>query len=41
MDDRQIDCTIERLVVGEHFVWERESAGNADRAHRRRLQVRQ
>jgi hypothetical protein len=36
MDDPQIDGTIESLVVDEHLVRERESAGNANRADRRR-----
>ncbi len=36
MDD-QIHGTIEQLVAEEHELWERESAGNATDADRRRL----
>ena len=38
MDDPQIHGTIEQLVAEEHDLWERESAGNATEADRRRLQ---
>jgi hypothetical protein len=38
MDDQQIHGTIEQLVAEEHELWERESAGNASDADRRRLQ---
>jgi uncharacterized protein DUF2630 len=38
MDDLQIHGTIEQLVAEEHELWERESAGNASDADRRRLQ---
>jgi hypothetical protein len=38
MDDPQIHGTIEQLVAEEHELWERESAGNASEADRRRLQ---
>jgi hypothetical protein len=38
MDDPQIHGTIEQLVAEEHELWERESAGNASDADRRRLQ---
>ncbi len=38
MDDRQIHGTIEQLVAEEHELWQRESAGSADEADRRRLQ---
>jgi hypothetical protein len=38
MDDPQIHGTIEQLVAEEHDLWERESAGNASEADRRRLQ---
>jgi hypothetical protein len=37
MDDRQIHGTIEQLVTEEHELWERESAGSASDADRRRL----
>jgi hypothetical protein len=37
MDDAQIHGTIEQLVGEEHELWERESAGNATDADRRRL----
>jgi hypothetical protein len=38
MDDPQIHGTIEQLVAEEHELWERESAGNAGDADRRRLE---
>jgi hypothetical protein len=38
MDDGQIHGTIEQLVAEEHELWERESAGNASDADRRRLE---
>jgi Protein of unknown function (DUF2630) len=38
MDDGQIHGTIEQLVAEEHELWERESAGNATDADRRRLE---
>jgi hypothetical protein len=38
MDDPQVHATIEQLVGEEHELWERESAGNATDADRRRLQ---
>jgi Protein of unknown function (DUF2630) len=38
MHDPQIDGTIEQLVTEEHELWERESAGNASEADRRRLE---
>jgi hypothetical protein len=38
MDDPQIHGTIEQLVTEEHELWERESAGNASEADRRRLE---
>jgi uncharacterized protein DUF2630 len=37
MDDPQIHGTIEQLVAEEHELWQRESAGNASEADRRRL----
>jgi hypothetical protein len=37
MDDPQIHGTIEELVAEEHELWEREAAGNASDADRRRL----
>ena len=37
MDDAQIHGTIEQLVAEEHELWEREAAGNATDADRRRL----
>jgi Protein of unknown function (DUF2630) len=37
MDDPQIHGTIEQLVAEEHKLWQRESAGNASEADRRRL----
>jgi hypothetical protein len=38
MDDTQIHGQIEQLVAEEHELWEREAAGNAGEADRRRLQ---
>jgi len=38
MDDVQIHGTIEQLVAEEHELWQREAAGNATDADRRRLQ---
>ncbi len=38
MDDPQIHGTIEKLVAEEHELWQRESAGAASEADRRRLQ---
>ena len=38
MDDPQIHGTIEQLVAEEHELWEREAAGSASEADRRRLQ---
>ena len=38
MDDPQVHGTIEQLVAEEHELWERESAGKASEADRRRLQ---
>lgn len=38
MDDPQIHGTIEQLVAEEHELWEREAAGKASEADRRRLQ---
>jgi hypothetical protein len=38
MDDQQIHGTIEQLVAEEHDLWQRESAGEASEADRRRLQ---
>jgi hypothetical protein len=38
MDDSQIHGTIEELVAEEHELWEREAAGNASDADRRRLE---
>jgi Protein of unknown function (DUF2630) len=37
MDDAQIHGSIEQLVAEEHELWEREAAGNATDADRRRL----
>ncbi len=37
MDDTQIHGSIEQLVTEEHELWEREAAGNATDADRRRL----
>jgi hypothetical protein len=37
MDDPQIHGTIEQLVTEEHELWDREAAGIADDADRRRL----
>jgi hypothetical protein len=39
MDDSQVHGTIEQLVVEEHELWEREAAGAATDADRRRLQA--
>ena len=38
MDDPQIHGTIEQLVAEEHELWQRESAGSASEADRRRLE---
>jgi hypothetical protein len=38
MDDPQIHGTIEQLVGEEHELWQREAAGEATDADRRRLQ---
>ena len=38
MDDSQIHATIEQLVGEEHDLWDREAAGDASDADRRRLQ---
>jgi uncharacterized protein DUF2630 len=38
MDDQQLHGVIEQLVSEEHELWERESAGVADDADRRKLQ---
>ncbi len=38
MDDARIHGTIEQLVAEEHELWERESAGNASDADRKRLE---
>jgi hypothetical protein len=37
MEDRQIHQRIERLVAEEQELWDREAAGGADEAERRRL----
>jgi Protein of unknown function (DUF2630) len=37
MDDPQIHGAIDRMVVEEHQLWEREAAGEASDADRRRL----
>jgi hypothetical protein len=37
MDDPQIHGTIEKLVAEEHELWQREAAGEASDADRRRL----
>ena len=37
MEDSQIHGAIDRMVAEEHELWERESAGNATDADRRRL----
>lgn len=37
MDDPRIHGTIEQLVAEEHELWEREAAGGASEADRRRL----
>jgi hypothetical protein len=38
MDDAQIHGSIERLVAEEHELWEREAAGSAADADRKRLE---
>ena len=38
MDDPKIHDSIEELVAEEHELWQRESAGDATDADRRRLQ---
>jgi hypothetical protein len=38
MDDPQIHGNIEQLVAEEHELWDRESAGEASDADRRRLE---
>ena len=38
MEDPQIHGTIEQLVAEEHELWEREAAGSASEADRRRLE---
>lgn len=38
MDDGQIHGRIEQLVAEEHELWDREAAGNASEADRKRLQ---
>jgi Protein of unknown function (DUF2630) len=38
MDDAQIHGSIEKYVAEEHELWERESAGEASDADRRRLE---
>jgi hypothetical protein len=38
MNDPQIHGTIEQLVAEEHELWQKEAAGNAGEADRRRLQ---
>ena len=38
MDEPQIHGSIEKLVAEEHELWERESAGEATDADRRRLE---
>ena len=38
MDDAKIHGSIEQLVAEEHELWEREAAGNATDADRRRLE---
>jgi hypothetical protein len=38
MDDAKIHGSIEQLVAEEHELWERESAGNATDADRKRLE---
>ena len=37
MDDAKIHGSIEQLVAEEHELWEREAAGNATDADRKRL----
>jgi hypothetical protein len=38
MDDTQIHGSIEQLVAEEHELWDREAAGEASDADRRRLE---
>ena len=38
MDDGQIHGSIEQLVAEEHELWDKEAAGNATDADRRRLE---
>jgi hypothetical protein len=38
MDDAQIHGSIEQLVAEEHELWDREAAGEASDADRRRLE---
>ena len=38
MDDAKIHGSIEQLVAEEHELWEREAAGNATDADRKRLE---
>jgi uncharacterized protein DUF2630 len=38
MDDSQIHVSIEQLVAEEHELWQREAAGAAGEADRRRLE---
>jgi uncharacterized protein DUF2630 len=38
VEDPQIHGAIDRMVAEEHELWERESAGNATDADRRRLE---
>ncbi len=38
MDDLQIHGSIERMVAEEHELWEREAAGTASDADRRRIE---
>jgi hypothetical protein len=38
MADAQVHQTIEQLVAQEHELWDREAAGNATDADRRRLE---
>jgi len=37
MDDTQVHGTIEQLVAEEHELWDRETAGEASEADKRRL----
>ena len=39
MEDARIHGTIEQLVAEEHELWDREAAGNASDADRRRLEA--